>query len=55
MTDDTIQFYLDGVVNFLVCGVGLAINTIAIAMLLRTGGARARNNSVYVKCQMQIH
>ena len=46
MTEDIREFYLDGVVNFIVCCVGLAINAMAIVMLLRTGDARAGRNKV---------
>ena len=50
MSDDSLisslHLYLDGVVDFAVCCVGLVINAIAIVMLLRTGGARAGKNSV---------
>ena len=35
----TLRLYLDGIVDFAVCCVGLVINAIAIVMLLRTGGA----------------
>ena len=52
MSDDTListlHLYLDGVVDFTVCCVGLVINAIAIVMLLRTGGARAGKNPVSI-------
>ena len=41
-----LHLYLDGVVDFAVCCIGLVINAVAIVMLLRTGGARAGKNSV---------
>ena len=41
-----LQLYLDGVVDFAVCCIGLVINAMAIVLLLRTGGARAGKNSV---------
>ncbi len=48
--DDTLisslHLYLDGIVDFAVCCVGLVINAIAIVMLLRTGGARAGKHPV---------
>ena len=50
--DDTLisslGLYLDGIVDFSVCCVGLVINAMAIVMLLRTGGARAGKNSVSI-------
>lgn len=53
MTDDdtliaTLHVYLDGIVDFAVCCVGLFINAMAIVMLLRTSGARAGKNSVSI-------
>ena len=57
--DDTLisslHLYLDGIVDFAVCCVGLVINAIAIVMLLRTGGARAGKHPVRIifnKCLM---
>ena len=50
--DDTLlsslRLYLDGIVDFAICCVGLVINAVAIVMLLRTGGARAGNHSVSI-------
>ena len=43
-----LHLYLDGVVDFAVCCIGLVINAVAIVMLLRTGGARAGKNSVSI-------
>ena len=51
--DDTLisslHLYLDGIVDFAVCCVGLVINAIAIVMLLRTGGARAGKHPVRIQ------
>ena len=54
MTDDdtlisTLHVYLDGIVDFAVCCVGLVINAMAIVMLLRTSGARAGKHSVRIQ------
>ena len=56
--DDTLisslHLYLDGIVDFAVCCVGLVINAIAIVMLLRTGGARAGKHPVRIQLFINI-
>ncbi len=49
MADENVKFYLDGVANFTICVLGLAINAAAIGML-----CRQNTNSLFVKLMISL-
>ena len=49
MANADVDFYLDGVANFAVCAVGLAVNAFAIGML-----CRQKTSSLFVKLMTSL-
>lgn len=49
MANEGLDFYLDGVANFTVCAIGLAVNAAAIGML-----CRQKTSSIFVKLMISL-